>query len=329
MADLLSKAVNTDGLGDYLTFNSCLTANAQDLVSNDKYFEISGAGAAADTTSWSVTGYTTDGTRYIKFTGNNNTAYYNTNFYHSEVTGTNYIYEEFTTIQNVQMKMTTAGNYKDIIYCSVGDGGIIDIINCIFWGAYSGTANNNIGINMAWSDSVNRTLNVINCIFIDIRNSTTNSYHACRWNDNWTGAFYNNTMVNCYYGIYRNGGTVYAKNNLAYLCTDGYNGSWGSGSDYNTTDEAAATGGAHDHVNQTFDFVDADNDKFAITTDDTGAKEQGISLSADAIYDFDYDIVDTTRPSGSLWDCGAFEFVSGGGVVIPVFVSQLKSQKIA
>ena len=59
-------------------------------------------------------------------------------------------------------------------------------------------------------------------------------------------------------------------------------------------------------------FVDADNDDFHLAAGDTGAKNAGTSLAADANLAFTTDIEGTFR--GGAWDIGAdevpVEFVS-------------------
>lgn len=55
------------------------------------------------------------------------------------------------------------------------------------------------------------------------------------------------------------------------------------------------------------DFVDSANGDFHLTASDTLAKDQGDDLSAF----FTADLDGITRPQGSAWDVGAYEFVSG------------------
>jgi len=67
MAAQLKKTVKPSS-GDYTSLEACMNANEQDLVSNDKYFDVEIDGdwtAAADSSAVTIHNYTTDATRYI------------------------------------------------------------------------------------------------------------------------------------------------------------------------------------------------------------------------------------------------------------------------
>lgn len=67
---------------------------------------------------------------------------------------------------------------------------------------------------------------------------------------------------------------------------------------------------------QTFTFQNEANDIYLITSDDTGAKDQGVDNSG---YGYNTDILGTPRPQGPAWDCGTFE--------VPINISR-KRQKL-
>jgi hypothetical protein len=119
---------------------------------------------------------------------------------------------------------------------------------------------------------------------------------------------YNNTVFNSTTGIGTQYGDGKAVNNLVVNCTNAFNGTFVSGSDYNVTDINDSTQGelntnpTHDKANQAITFVDATNNDFHLAWSDTGAKGAGTDLSADANISFNTDIDGQTRTG--TWDAG-------------------------
>jgi hypothetical protein len=124
---------------------------------------------------------------------------------------------------------------------------------------------------------------------------------------------YNNTVYNCggtgIGGRASSGRKITAKNNIVQNCGNGFNGDWGSGSDYNVSDlPGDTTGGSNDKAGVNVKFVDEVNDDFHLASSDTVAKDSGTALSGDDYIPFMYDIDGGTRPWGSKWDIGADEY---------------------
>lgn len=179
-ATQLLKTVKPSG-GDYTTLQSCISANTQDLVTNDKWFdiEIDGTWSAADTTAVNVTGYTTDATRYINIyttTAARHQGYWSTNYYHLSTGGSNTptlkISNNFVTVTGLQAKHTsgTSSNYhaafyiaatnltmkKDIAYANAGPAiyGEVDRANIMIQNSFAiSTSNSGIRLSGKWSDA--------------------------------------------------------------------------------------------------------------------------------------------------------------------------------
>jgi hypothetical protein len=131
---------------------------------------------------------------------------------------------------------------------------------------------------------------------------------------------YNNTFIHCTTGVYDDGNRGVYYNNLFHGCTeDIYNISESGHSDYNaSTNSSIVSGsyeGAHDRVSQTFTFIDHDGKDFHLSASDTGAKGYGTNLYNDANYPFQTDIDGDDRGgSGAVWDIGADEVITVGGI---------------
>ena len=108
------------------------------------------------------------------------------------------------------------------------------------------------------------------------------------------------------------GGDIVAKNNLAYNNTANYCGTnqWQPASTNNLSgsvnlDDAPGTNAINGVTVQFFDETARD---FHVHSSDTGAKDAGVDLSADAGHGFSRDIDGEERPDlFGLWDLGADE----------------------
>jgi hypothetical protein len=136
---------------------------------------------------------------------------------------------------------------------------------------------------------------------------------------------YNNTVIGFEASFYKYPfeGWLYAVNNIAqYEEGGGDSGDylyWGllSGS-YNISRDSTAPG-ANSITNATVQFMDADNNDYRLSLDDTVARNTGADLSADPNLVFSSDIQGEFRPSwdNSNWDIGADEYTPP----IPVYFS--------
>lgn len=123
---------------------------------------------------------------------------------------------------------------------------------------------------------------------------------------------YNCTSVNNggYGFTYATTQPVY-KNCIGYNNTTAdWNGTGGTGTDYNLSKDASAPG-TNNFVSKTLAFSNAAADDYRLAATDTDAINVGTSLAADT-WAFDDDIAFTTRPSGAAWDVGAHEYVATG-----------------
>lgn len=117
---------------------------------------------------------------------------------------------------------------------------------------------------------------------------------------------------NCGTGLYDAGGTVVARNNIAKSCTDGYLGTFDTGTDYNISDIASDAPGANSFQGSVT-FVDEANDDFHLDAGDTVAVGAGTDLSGDANHPISEDIDGLAYASWDGVNIGSDQFEAGGG----------------
>jgi len=283
----------------------------------------------ADTTTVTISGWTTDATRYIKiYTPYNTSTECNQSQRHNgkwddakyrlEISTATYfivISNPNVLIEGIQGKRTAAvtnnGQGGFLIY-NAGSGCDIRISNNILVGNTSASSYGNVAIEIY--DDANSyqsgTAKAWNNIIYDFKNSSGGPVAMSVYDaqGNFTLYAYNNTVQNCNYGYTRSsgGGTFVAKNNIAQDCTDGFNGTFDASSNYNLSDIASDAPGANSRNSTTVTFVDKANKDFHLASTDTGALNYGTDLSADANLALSDDIDAQTR-SGA-WDIGADEY---------------------
>jgi hypothetical protein len=127
---------------------------------------------------------------------------------------------------------------------------------------------------------------------------------------------YNNTIVDVIAGFaIRSGGMIVAKNNLTEAPGDDFYGVFYPGSDFNASSDDTAPG-LHSRREQTFAFVDRDNDDFHLAATDASARDYGTDLSSDAHIPIPDDVDGDARLGG--WDIGADEASAGSDTVPPI-----------
>ncbi|HRZ95363.1 MAG TPA: LamG domain-containing protein [Candidatus Moranbacteria bacterium] len=284
----------------------------------------------ADSTATIISGWTTYPTNYLKvytpyattevgtsqrYQGKWDTSKY----YRTIAAGSTSIsdYTSFFRVEGIQIQITsTIDSYTNGIYLynTPGSESEFQISNNIIKGVLSDSADHIYGIRTSTIDT-NRTkiLKIWNNLVYDFVNGSSSSIEALQiYSTGYSVYLYNNTVYNSYYGFRRYGGTVYAKNNIAQNCTDGYYGTFDGSSDYNISNIAGDTTGIsasyRNGLATTVTFADSANKDFHLASTDTSARNSGADLSADAYLPITTDIDGHTRPIGTnVVDIGADE----------------------
>ena len=298
-------------------------------VDSSNYFQISDTGASpiavakidgtwtnADTSAVTIDGWTTDANHYIKIYTTPEARHdgkWNTNKYRLETSDVDCItnYESYVRIDGLQIKLTTSTEqYAVWMKCSSGNSDI-RISNNIIRGVVSG-GSYVTGINF-WNSASGTVGKIWNNIIYGFKGDSTR-VGISDWEADATLYIYNNTISDCYKGIYRYAGTLTAVNNAVFNNVDDFDGTF-STCDYNASDDGDGTNsvdispGASESDDWNDAFVDYANGDFHIKDTDSvlynaGTNDPGSGLFSD-------DIDGDTRDDN--WDIGADEYVAGGG----------------
>ena len=318
MATLVSSIVDTDGTGDYTSLNAAdadnFGATGSDLVANDEYVECSciASSGSADGSETTISGYTTDSTRNITVkagTNHKTEATWNTSKYRLSVVSTKKclgVGQAYTLIKSLQVDPQSDGNYSCHGIARDGTGYTkFTIDSCYIRGESSTTVTDGaamVGINAQGSGS--DTVEILNCI---IRNFTyTNLTGRGIDNSYATVKSYNNTIYNCDVGVLDQASPD-CQNTIAVGCSTDFQSDCNG--DYNISSDSSAPGtNSLTGQSATDLFTDPANGDFSLKSG-SNAIDAGTDLSAemDAV-----DIAGTSRPQGSAWDIGAFEYVVAG-----------------
>jgi hypothetical protein len=326
-ATQLKKTVKPSG-GDYTSLEACMNDNEQDLVANDKYFdvEIDGTWSSADTSAVTIHNYTTDATRYINIyttatafhggtlpNGSTNTGYLNSPGASSNITLSN----NFVTINGIAFQKGSS-DWSSII-SATNYVGYETIKRCLAKGS-SAAGNSFIG-----TSQPRNTWYIYNNIvygFIGVYAGGVLSVGSGEGDSNTHLYIYNNTVYGCLNstsgqeakGIsIDSGANDYIINNLFLNCTicislarGTHSGSNNATSD-GTGDDSPLTDGIVDKTDYASYFVDTTIDggeDFHLLDTATDFIGGGADLSGTFTDDIDGD----TR---SAWDIGADEYVGG------------------
>jgi hypothetical protein len=287
--------------------------------------EIDGTWTNPETTTLSIGGWTTSATNYIDIYTTATARHdgkWKADAYRLEVAqgvhkkGIN-IYSHYVRMSGLQVKRTVstyAANHA--IDCGLGhEAGDIRISCCVLE-MNDSSSYNNYGIYFNKATSGTCDVKIWNNILYDFHNSDNDSCGIYLYG---YGNFLvvNNTCYNCdksYYMSCQAANTCYCYNNIAQASEgDAYDVSSLDGGDYNISDDATDTGGAHDKTSASVTFVGGSD--YHLGAADTTAKDAGTDLSGGGLFDDD---IDGDTRSGT-WDIGADEYVgaaSAGQIIM-------------
>jgi hypothetical protein len=319
MADL-TTLVDTDGVtGDYSSMNLAVVGEAQDLTDGggDTWTcTCQASTGVADTTSCDINGWTTASSNWMKIiaeSGNKaiKTGIDTSRYRFNPGAGLN-IHEDYVTIEDLQIIMTTITSFVPIIQIvSVNSSNAILLKNLyIEGGADTGGANEQ-GIT---SIDDNTVLTIENCILYNIS-------QRCIDLDNGTMIIYNCSMrgSNIRAGIDSEvGTTITIKNTSIFYTTDDFDIAGTSTLDYNASDDGDGsnpqTPSGADWDNE---FNDPSNGDFTALTGGN-IENNGVGPSVDV--NVPTSDIDGTPRFGATCDIGADEIAAISGETNAAFL---------
>jgi hypothetical protein len=233
----------------------------------------------------------------------------------------------FVDVLNLQIRATVdatdTSGARIALYANTASGtGVTSLISgCHIRGTYTHGSDNTGGLSLrCLNNGRAKDCVVVNSFFITdntLAGEPTASNGFIGINLSFAGAgtadsvLYNNTVfldsvggAGTSLGLNSTAGDeVVAINNIGDGATTCFNNVDGTGTNYNASSDATATG-AQSRTSQTFTYVTAGSD-YHLAAGDTGAKTYGTDLSGDGTYPFSDDFDGDTR---SAWDIGADEF---------------------
>ena len=290
----------------YASLSEWEAAEQADLVTATDTHIVNCSGTAADTTQFTLAGWTTDATYFITINGDNTTGTYSTSHYRSEITTTGNFYynftisNDYTVVNDMQVFSTNAAYTNNRIYYTTAD--YVDFNRCIVKAAVT-TSMTSFGFMWNAGDGGSAT----NCLAFDIDKTGSAGFNILLSGTTADVALDNCTAYNCDYGFKQQYKDTALRNCLAQGGVQGFDtiGSNYGSIDYCCSDvsgEAVGTNG----VIGTVTFVDAANDDYMPASGDTVAKDAGQDLSGT----FTDDLAGTTRDAS--FDIGALEYVASG-----------------
>lgn len=209
-----------------------------------------------------------------------------------------YITEEYFQIQDIICEQTiNSTNTRHTIYAN----GVSNVfIGCLIVDSLNAGSGRSGGLRLGRDGIVLVLCLVHNVEYMGI-------YHSPGAGN--TVYYYNCTLISNPYAIYNDNGTCVVKNTLANGNT--FESGDYTGSSYNASSDTSAPG-TNSRTEQTFTFVDSDNDNFHLSGSDAGAKDYGDDLSADGVFAFDDDIDFETI---STWSIGFDSIVAAAGAL--------------
>jgi hypothetical protein len=285
-------------------------SDGHDLVANGLTWNIACYADGVDTDGVNIGGWNTGPDNYIRIftpatpaavgTSQRHPGSWSYSRYILEATGEAAlgIYEAYTKVEGLQLGVDTSGSSWP---------GIVNV------GASNIELSHSLVAQTGGSASTDGVCVLAGAAGTRIWNSVVSDVNCdCIWSEGGDAFIYNVTVAGCgCSGVDAGTGSFAAKNVLASWASE-------SGFDHSTGGSLTCTycasfdGSADDHggtgnlINRTFTFVDRPGGDFHLDSSDTGARDQGVDLSADPDLAFSDDIDGDIR-SGT-WDIGADEF---------------------
>jgi len=310
MATEVVKIVDPDnGAGtDYLSLSAAITgelAIRADLVTRDEQLTLKcrSSGGSADGNLVTINGFTTDATRFVKivaFDSDRAAGKWDSSKYRLSVNSTRCIIfqDDYICVEGLQIEGLATNTECLRMENAVAGASEYHISGC-FVKAAGGSAS----VGLSFSLTSHPVLKIWNCILSNHRTGLS----LVTLNAATELFFYNNTFYGDGAGtgfnyFFDTAGSCILKNNIAQNFSDGYNGTFDSGTDYNLSDISGDAPGSNSKNGVTVSFVDTASDDFHLAEGDTAARAAGIDLSADASLPFNDDIDGEIRWE---WSMGA------------------------
>jgi len=313
-ASVLSDNPNIDGNVDNFDASTDLVAAGDNM-----HFACYNDGADTVAVDW--TGWTTDAGNYVRiFTpvkrteagaSQRHAGVYGTAGYRLEVSNATAFRTTATAIRLEGLQVRNNGvngnDQRGIFFNSQTGTGDVRVSHCIVRGAGSTSRSGHHGMDMGGLGGSGSRMRIWNNLVYDYNTSDTDNNTGIHpFDSDYVFYLYNNTVVNCRYGIRQEAGTVVAINNVVQSCNTGFSGTFDTGSsEYNCSSGGTAPGG-NSKTNTTVTFVNAGNDDYRLSAGDTAARNAGYNLSADTYCAFKTDLKNQKRMDA--WDMGADEW---------------------
>lgn len=315
----VTKSVCASGC-DHATMALCESVNGGSLSTP---ITCEGQDGQSDTSALSVAGNTLTATNFFEFTvdasnrhdGGENLSKYR--FTWTDASGI--ISDDYVRISWLQFIMIdTGGNDTSIVIQFIAAANDIRIQNNLFIGADDPQQT---GIIIA---DVDADTEISNNVFSGYQRAFNGAIRVdqCADTNIWYNTFDDNehavrNETSCA-GTVQLIGNISTNNVLASSSDDYWldGGSWASGTDYNLSDTASATGGGNDLVSKTITYEDAANDIYLLDAGETDP----IDVAEVTTCSVPADILSTARPQNGTCDMGIQERISGAAPSFIPFV---------
>ena len=288
---------------------NCFTPTAAPVTGVIAVAKLRSTDGTADIAAVDIDGWTTSATNYIKIWTDPTEGYRHDGTWGSGYMRTSYltVSENYVRIDGISIRQAGTGYTETSIYVNGFSGaGAIDISNSYIEDSNTGSVD--IGA-ISVFDIGATTLRIWNTIAVG--NSTHSDARTVYLSDtDSTFYVYNVTAINkgSQKAFNLNAGTGTCTNCLGYSNSTPVfyadNAGWSSVTYSASSDDTADDwSGAGSQIDQTFTFVDSNNDDYHLDVTDTGALGKGTDLSTDANLAI-YDDIDG-QPRSNVWNIGA------------------------